>query len=162
MKHCPPLLVRVLLLVLLALPHWSATPAPSFADFASSFATGYAAVAPEPFAMDFHERLKRVPDSVHSAEEARFFQEQQAVLNTFDRTKLTGDERLLYDLITYEIDYQQQRIALEQAWMKAGRPMPERSLHELPDHAAWYALFVRRYTGTDITPEQVFALGESE
>ncbi|MEO8067595.1 MAG: DUF885 domain-containing protein [Flavobacteriales bacterium] len=153
---------RVLLLVLVALPHWSAAPAGSFSAFAKAFTTRYAELGPEPYAMDIHERLKGVPDAEHAAQEADFFREQQGLLSGFDRTQLRGEERLLHDLIAYEIDYQQQRIALEQRWMKAGRPMPERSLYELPDRAEWYALFVRRYTGTDITPEQVFALGERE
>lgn len=134
----------------------------SFAEFEKAFTAGYSALEVERFTLDMRERLQAVPSIAELDAQQRFFAGQRTQLLRFDRARLNGEERLLHDLIAYEIDFHTQRIALEQRWVKAGRPLPTHSLCDLPEREAWYQLFVQRFTGTDITPEQVFQLGERE
>ncbi|MBK7554147.1 MAG: DUF885 domain-containing protein [Flavobacteriales bacterium] len=137
-------------------------PAPSFREFLDAHTKRIVALGVEEFTMDMREEFKNVPDDKTLQEQAVFFSAQQQALAEFDRGSLASDEQLLFDLVAYQIDFHQQRVALTLQWSGNGRPLPQRSLHELPAHELWYALFVRRFTGTDITPQQVFALGESE
>lgn len=133
-----------------------------FAGCAAAFTSGYEALDVEHFALDVKERLANVATWAQLDSQQAFFTAQQAVLARYPREKLSGEDRLLRDLMAYEVDFHLQRIALEKRWSKAGRPMPVRCLHELPEHGNWYRLWVRRFTGTDITPEEVFRLGERE
>ncbi|MBP6391028.1 MAG: DUF885 domain-containing protein [Flavobacteriales bacterium] len=146
----------------IAVVHLSARVPPTFDSFAKEFTARYAAMDLEHFTLDMRERLASVPEADVLALQERFFLEQRSSLGAFDRTSLDVPQRLLFDLIAYEVDFQQQRIALEQRWLKAGRPMPVHGLHDMPEGQAWYQLFVQRFTGTGITPDQVFALGEME
>ncbi len=138
------------------------SPAPSFKEFLHTFTTDYEALDLEHFTLDMRERLRGVADAPVLMKQGQFFRGQDSALASFDRKALDTEDRLLYDLVHYEIAFQTERINLEEAWVKAGRPMPEHSLYDLPDREKWYALFIRRFTGTDITPEQVFQLGQRE
>lgn len=135
---------------------------PSFTAFASAFSAGYAEQNTAVFTLDFRDRLRAAAGAKGLERQARFFMEQSNGLKAFDRSQLSVKDQVLHDLIAYEIDLNQQRIGLEQRWTVAGRSVPENSLYELPEREAWYGYFVRFFTGTDITPEEVFAMGERE
>lgn len=91
-----------------------------------------------------------------------FFRTQQDKLKLFERGKLHTDDQSAFDHLAYEITFNLERIALEKQWVHAGRHIPVHSLRELPDHARWYAFFIKRYTTLDLTPEEVYQLGISE
>ncbi|MBV6405566.1 MAG: DUF885 domain-containing protein [Flavobacteriales bacterium] len=135
---------------------------PSVQDVLSAFTAGYAELDPEPFSLDFRERLAAVPSEEVLARQAAFFQDQRQRLTNVDTTRASADQVLLLDLALYEVNYQTDRIALERRWIQAGRPMPTPSVHTLPDHEAWYDLLVRRFTGYERTPADLMAFGEAE
>lgn len=127
-----------------------------------SFTAGYAALAPEPFALDLRERLAAVPADSVLARQERFFAEQERLLHAVPAEKATDEERLLLDLARFETAHQLERIALERRWAQAGRPLPVNGVHGLPEHDAWYRLLVRRFTGYARTPQDLMAFGEAE
>ncbi len=141
---------------------WGGAPPLSFTEFAGAFRAGYNELNSTIYTLDLHDRLRAGADQEGLFRQAQFFNEQGAGLARFDRAELSASDQLLFDLMDFEIDLNQYRIGLEQRWTASGRPIPERSLFELPEHAAWYSYFVLFFTGTDITPEEVFALGVSE
>ncbi len=136
--------------------------APPLRAVLEDFTSGYAALEPEPFTLDFRERLTAVPADNVLADQEIFFQKQQRVLAGMEEAHATADERLLLDLARFETNHQLDRIALERRWIKAGRPMPTRGVYTLPDHEAWYKLLVRRFTGYERTPQELMAFGEAE
>ncbi|WKZ64974.1 MAG: DUF885 family protein [Flavobacteriales bacterium] len=126
------------------------------------FTAGYAAWAPEPFALDLRERLASVPpDSVLAAQQ-RFFSEQQRLLLGAHAEGATAEERLLLATARFEVAHQLHRITVERRWLQAGRPMPAHGVHGLPDHQEWYRLLVRRFTGYERTPQELVAFGAAE
>lgn len=141
---------------------WDGAPPLSFNEFAGTFRAGYNKLNSTIYTLDLHDRLRSGAHKEGLDRQERFFNDQAAALATFDRGELSAADQLLFDLMAFEIDLNKGRIGLEQRWNANGRAIPERSLFELPEHAAWYSYFVRFFTGTDITPEEVFALGVSE
>lgn len=126
------------------------------------FTSAYAALDPEPFALDFRECLAAVPSDRVLARQEDFFQKQQRVLANAQEAGATAEERLLLDLARFETAHQLERIGLERRWIEAGRPMPTRGISTLPEHEAWYRLLVRRFTGYERTPQELVAFGEVE
>jgi uncharacterized protein (DUF885 family) len=135
---------------------------PSVQDVLNAFTAGYAELDPEPFSLDFRERLAAVPSDDVLARQAAFFQDQRQRLANVDTTRASAEQTLLLDLARYEVNYQTDRIALERRWIQAGRPMPTTGVHTLPEHEAWYSLLVRRFTGYERTPAELMAFGEAE
>lgn len=135
---------------------------PSVLDVLSTFTAGYAELDPEPFSLDFRERLAAVPSDDVLARQAAFFQDQRQRLANVDTTRASAEQTLLLDLARYEVNYQTDRIALERRWIQAGRPMPTTGVHTLPDHESWYGILVRRFTGYERTPAELMAFGEDE
>lgn len=127
-----------------------------------TFTAGYAALDPEPFALDLRERLAAVPADSVLARQERFFAEQERQLSAVPAMKATDEERLLLDLARFETAHQLERIALERRWIASGRPMPVNGAGTLPESAAWYQLLVRRFTGYDRSPQELIAFGEAE
>lgn len=149
--------------VLLACLCVAAASQPSdFEAFLADYTERFVALEVEHFSLDAREWLNGVAADSALAAQATFFAGQAEALGAFARADLSLDDRLLFDVAADQIDYHRQRLALERRWSLAGRSLPRASLFELPEHEAWYALFVRRFTGTDITPEQVFRLGQQE
>ncbi|MBK7269233.1 MAG: DUF885 domain-containing protein [Flavobacteriales bacterium] len=126
------------------------------------FSAAYAALDPEPFALDLRERLAAVPpDSVLVRQEAAF-KSFHAQLSGVKDEGTTAEEGLLLDLARFETAHQLERIALERRWIASGRPMPVNGASKLPESAAWYKLLVRRFTGYDRSPQELIAFGERE
>jgi uncharacterized protein (DUF885 family) len=138
------------------------TPRSSFESFLAAYTERFEALDADHFTLDMREWLNGVASDAALAQQAAFFSEEGEALSRFERASLGSEHRLLFDLVADHIDYHRQRVELEQRWSLAGRPLPRFSLFDLPEHEAWYALFVRRFTGTDISPVQVFRLGEQE
>ena len=127
-----------------------------------AFTEGYARLDPDPFYLDIRDRLEAVPqDSVLMRQEA-FFAEQREILNGPFEAEGSAEESLLLDLARFETAHQLERIGLERRWIAAGRPMPVGGMAGLPEAAAWYHLLVRRFTGADLSPEELIAFGQRE
>lgn len=72
-------------------------------------------------------------------------------------------DRLVYDQLCYELSQHQRQLRLEQRFRQ--RPptlIPAQELSGLADGPAWYAHYVRRYTNTELTPQELFAFGQQQ
>lgn len=153
--------IKCLLTCFVALIFFSGK-SPSFSDFRAGFITGYNDLSLPELAYDYHEYFQSIPSEEALKQQQHFFIKEQSLLKDYDRSSLKSKELIDYDHISYEVDFNLQRISLEQQWIGEGRKIPSGGLHELSNYKDWYAFFVKKYTSTEITPEAVFTMGQSE
>ncbi len=132
----------------------------SLEDFKRQFATGYAGLPIPEMQYDYHDYFASIPSISSVRTQKDFFLEQNKRLQSIAKKHLSFAERLDYFHIKFEIDFNLNRLNLEEAWIGKGRKIPENGLSSLPDAGAWYAYFVKKFTSTDISPVEVFEMGE--
>lgn len=133
----------------------------SFEELMRAFDNGYAALEiPQP-AYDYKDELQSIPDLASIERQLHFFHEMDVRLHKISREDVPGPERLNYDHLRYEIDFNLQRLALERAWRSSGdSQIPTNGLSSLSPE--WYQYRIKRFTCVDISPVELFAFGESE
>ena len=134
----------------------------TFADFRKQFVDGYSELGIPGLEYDYRDHLRQIPGEESLKKQSAFFNQQQEQLATVNKRGLSKKEKLELETITYEIDFNLYRINLETAWVKNGRQVPDGGISSMEDHAQWYRYFIQKFTSTDITPEEIFALGKSE
>src|SRR5688572_25436988 len=104
--------------------------------------------------------------NIQSEDELRkqdiFVKRFSARLSSLDQSKLSIEHKIRFKHLKYEIAHQQDRLALELAWINSSREIPSNGLHSLPNYKEWYCYYVKHFTGLEISPDEVFKLGESE
>jgi uncharacterized protein (DUF885 family) len=136
--------------------------ADTFNSLRDRFVKGYAQLGMPPVAYDYRGYLTHIP-SIESLQRQRaFFETQRRLFASLPVISLAPADRIDYRHISYEIEFNLSRLALEENWVRSGRPVPEAGISTLPRHKEWYASFIQRFTSTGFTPEQVYALGVSE
>jgi hypothetical protein len=111
---------------------------------------------------DYTAYFRNIPGKEHLQAQMDLFMKGSRSLSGYRREQLSDKDKVVYDHLSYEITINIERIRLEQEWVKNGRNIPGEGLSKLSNGKAWYALFVKRYTTTETSPEQVYALGEAE
>lgn len=151
----------VLLIMLLNFP-LHAMSSDSFKSFEKIFIDGYNQLQIPLQEYSYRSYFTEIPSPEKLNSEETFFIAEQKALKAFDSAKLSADELVEFNHLYYEITLNLQRLRLEKQWVVDGRKIPDNGLYGLNNHEAWYRYFVELYSSTGITPEQVYALGESE
>jgi len=133
-----------------------------FKNLCDSFYKGYKELSIPETAFDYHDYFNNIPGTEQLQKQEIFFKNQADRLSAINKGGLSNEEKLYYEHLHYEIDINLDRISLEKQWVQAGRKIPEGGIYTLGQSKPWYRHFVKEYTSTDISPEDVFALGLSE
>ena len=134
----------------------------SFQSFVDAFVADYQKLDLPPFTYDYRDYFNSIPGVETLNAQEDFFRYVESGLRAFNQTSLQAGDRTTFNHIAYETSFNLERIALEKAWINAGRNVPTGGLSQLQNGKAWYSWFVKRYTGTAITPQEVYELGLSE
>ncbi|HLP10525.1 MAG TPA: DUF885 domain-containing protein [Flavobacteriales bacterium] len=137
-------------------------PANDFKSFVIEFVSLYNQAGFPEIDYDYHGYFETIPKMETLNEHEAFFQKTKENLGKYNRSKLNTEDQTIYDHIEYETDFSLERIALEKEWVSDGRNIPENGLHSLKNHKAWYKFFIKRYTSTGRTPEEIFDMGKAE
>ena len=133
-----------------------------FSIFIANFNAGYNKLNIPDLEYDYKTYFNAIPDTINLNTQEAFFRDVQTKLPTLNYNSLKERDKLHYDQLVYECNFNLERIALEKKWVKAGRNIPVGGLHGLADNKDWYDLFTKRFTSLDITPEDIYSLGLSE
>jgi uncharacterized protein (DUF885 family) len=134
----------------------------TFPVFVAKFIKDYEQLHVPGFTFDYRDYFSAIPSGENLILQQNFFDKKKEELKTYNRQKLDRKQRLMYDNLVYEIEFNQQRIQLEKEWVREGRKVPLGGLHELINFKDWYAFFIKKYTGLDLTAEQVMEMGKKE
>lgn len=141
---------------------WQAATPTTFDRFAQEFTSAYAEMDPDPYVLEFKDRLGNIPPENILIQRQQFFQQQKDRLAHFDREKLSEDQQSEAALIAYMIERHQEQLDIELAWSKAGRPAATRGLEGMPEKERWYRWLIKRYTSTGVSPQEVKEMGLQE
>src|ERR1043165_8751440 len=128
--------MKKILIFLLLLPvFFGGGPAPSFDQFISAFVKDYHELHIPGFTFDFREYFTSIPSAEDLQRQRKLFERNAKGIMAFDELSLEPGKRKLFLQLRYEIEFNLQRISLEEKWVKAGRKIPESSLHDLDDRS---------------------------
>lgn len=133
-----------------------------FNQFVSDFTKEYGRLNIPELTYDYRDYFLQIPALGNLKKQEDFFIGQQNLLQKIEREKLSFDEDLIYQHIEYEIKFNLKRIAHEIEWTNSGRAVPADGLHLLVNYKEWYALFIQKFTGLEMDPEDVMAFGKEE
>lgn len=132
----------------------------NFQSIAEDFIKGYTRLNIPELQYDYRQYLSAIPATDMLDEQEAFFNGIQKKLSSYKHAAMSTDDRIIYDHLGYELTNNKQRIRLQKEWLNKGRKTPEGGLCQLgKDYYIWT---IKQYTSVDITPEEVYALGESE
>jgi len=134
-----------------------------FDDFSAKFVSGYTALNIPQLELSYVAGLQHIGSARQVSEQVEFFNMIKAKSAAYDHRVLYGTQKLDYDLIKYETALNLERLALEQQWLK-NRPKEicTGGLLTIPNGKAWYAYLLKRWSGDDITPDEMYAFGLRE
>ncbi|HMG16935.1 MAG TPA: DUF885 domain-containing protein, partial [Saprospiraceae bacterium] len=134
----------------------------SFKEFVNTFVNTYGKLNIPQIAYDYKDYFKSISSEIELKNQELFFQTQQKSLKSYKKSSLKNKEKLDYEQLNFEIEFNLQRLALEKAWVLEGRNIPEDGLFSLNNHKEWYQYFIKKFTSLDLSPEQIMDLGKTE
>ena len=114
------------------------------------------------FDLSFQENLKRIPKLENINKQAAFFEKYSSKLQSINRNILTKDQVYQYDVLEFEIRLNLERLSLEKQLKESSSQDTYDRLFQLPNSKRWYAFYIKKWTSTDIGPEDIFDYGVSE
>lgn len=133
-----------------------------FMQALKNFIQDYRKLDIPPFTFDYTEYFSSIPPAEQLQKQKTFFEKQKAIFAGLKPVEAKGPERLSFLQVLYEINFNLQRIKLEEEWVKSGRNMPSGGLHSLNNYKEWYLFFIKKYTSLDKSAEEVMAFGKTE
>ncbi len=133
-----------------------------FRKEADRFVQDYRQLGISETGFDFKEYFSQIPSLDKIEKQEIFFRHEDSLFRAINPGKLAPGNRVMLSQLLFETRFNLERLALEKSWHEKGRPMPGATLYDLPDGAAWYAFFVKRFTSLETPPEQIMAFGLAE
>ncbi|MCW3125905.1 MAG: hypothetical protein JWO03_1563 [Bacteroidetes bacterium] len=110
---------------------------------------------------DYRENLKHIAAGDSLNKQAAFFADIKKQLSAINRTKLNAPNKVNYDQIAYECSINAERTGLEKSFVSDPlHAIPANGLSSLDK--GWYLHYIRYFTSTEITPDELYAFGEKE
>jgi uncharacterized protein (DUF885 family) len=135
----------------------------TFDDFCKDFVTGYNGLHLPQLELSYVSGLEHIGTVADVQKQLDFFKKVKIGLSAFKADKLTEQEKVDYQLISYETGLNLERIALEQDWL-AHKPatIPTGGIITIPNGKAWYAYLLKRWTSANATPDEIYLFGLTE
>lgn len=134
-----------------------------FKNFSSSFVDGYKALNLPDLELSYAQNLKHIQSKTDIQRQQDFFEQMKKDLRIYAGQALSDQEEEDFEILVYETDMNLARIALEKKYMnRAPSVIPDNNLYSLPYGAEWYSYFLKRWTGADVNPDEIFLNGMEE
>lgn len=112
--------------------------------------------------LDFKVNLRSQLDTRNPVEQKAFFSQFQAKLGEIDKTALSPDLQMDHDILTYEAQLNMERLELLISTAGNSEIQGLNKIFDFTNGPEWYAWFIKKWTGTSMSPEEVMAFGEIE
>lgn len=134
----------------------------SFREFVDNFIENYNKLNIPLTVYDYRDYFKAIPSLEIVKRQEVFFNKQKNNLKSYNRSSLDKNEKIDFDHLQYEIEFNLERIELEKDWISNGRIIPEGGLYTLHNHKKWYSYFIKKFTSLPLTPEEIMEMGKRE
>lgn len=113
-------------------------------------------------ALSYEENLQLIKPPNELERQKIFFEQLRVDLDEILDLQLNMEDLLEYQILYYEVDRNLERIALSlETWANGKKPGKKGIYHEY-NGKAWYQYFVKSWTSTNMTPEEISMYGENE
>lgn len=113
------------------------------------------------FSLSYVTNLRNLPSPQQLQKQQAFFAQYTQKVRQVDHTKLTPNERYDYAHFLYELQRNQEQVALQLAFQQQKSiKITNQGMKFLPK--GWYSMYVKRMTTSDIRPENLMKFGEKE
>jgi uncharacterized protein (DUF885 family) len=137
----------------------------ALADLFGRFAADWEALEVPELQLGYVENFAAIQDLDGIARQAAVVARYREELAGIERAALADQERKCrYDQLAFELDLAQERVALERRFRSRpdGGQVPAGGLAQAPDAGQWYRLYAKRWTSSDVTPEELRTFGAAE
>lgn len=152
-----------LLFSLIVITSFKSSAQNKFDWFTRQFVSGYQSLHLPALQLSYADNLQLVksPDSIKA--EVTFFKNVQRGLNNFAYPNLTPAQQQDYEQIKYEAALNLERLGLEKQLSEDVRKKPSANgIYNTPTGKQWYAYFLKKWVGDNVTPDQIYAFGLKE
>ena len=110
------------------------------------------------------DNLKNIQSLDSVEQQVLFFTNLKEELDKIDPAYLDAELQRENQMLNFDCQLHLERLALEKKYLKRDndRLIDEKGLYFNHDSKQWYAYFVKRWIGADITPEELMVIGEEE
>ncbi|HVX51365.1 MAG TPA: DUF885 domain-containing protein [Chitinophagaceae bacterium] len=132
----------------------------SFTAFENKFVKQYGQLNILQLQLSYVDNLQQLPDGNNLNKQEDFFAQSLAGLKAFSPSRLTPQQQTDYSLIEYESRLMLGMLKIDKQWQPL-KPaaIPATGLYTLPLGKEWYAWFLKRWVGDDVTPDEIYAFG---
>lgn len=141
-------------------PVWGTDP--PFEKLRTDFINGYTELDLPYLEYDYKRYFSLIPSIEKIKSERKFFKTIEKRLSAIEYAALNEKQRIDFKTIRYEAALNLVRLELEENWISEGRKIPVNGLNTIPHNDRWYRYFIRKFTSTNISPEEVFRMGKAE
>ncbi|WP_196888556.1 DUF885 domain-containing protein [Aureivirga sp. CE67] len=128
--------------------------------FSEDFATEYRTFEFQRIALSYVENLERIKSDSEILKQESFFKIIKKGLKRFDSEELSKENRMDFELISYETDLNLERISLEKKWKKKNiDSISKEGLSKIPHGKKWYKYFLKRWLDSSVNPDELFQFG---
>lgn len=153
-----------LLLVLLfcnALLHGQSSHMP-FQDLIKAFEQEYTSLDIPQLELSYVNNLNNVSEVQDLNAQKEFFLKYKSLLTSYPIDVLSEKEAIIHAVLTYEIDLNLERIALETKWIQQKETLEGTCIFNEVMGREWYAYFLKKWVDKALTPEGTFQFGLDE
>ena len=159
-------MTKFLIFVLLLFPAVQYVPASAdesrkLESVIAEFEKGYRELGIPDFGYDYRENFSVIPAVTALVRQDNFFHGIQQKLNAIQPQSLSINNLLNLDHLIYQCRLNLERIRLEKEFRQEGENIPA-GLHSISNGKEWYRYYIRFFTGTGITPEELYDFGLKE
>ena len=109
--------------------------------------------------LGYRENLEALQSHAQLTTQKRHFDSLNTVYRGIDIASLSSESRILYHAAGFELSLHLERTRLGLTFNGSGRIIPTGGLYQMDDGKEWYAYFLKRFTGMDISAQHVMETG---
>ena len=106
--------------------------------------------------------LEAIPNLKKLAKQKAYFEQLEQRLAQIDTDKLSNSQELDYYILQFETQTQLERIEVSVAYKAEAKNITDQGLFHQPQGKALYAYFIKKWTSTSISPDDLYQFGLKE
>ncbi len=133
-----------------------------FSALKEDFYNGYTRLSIPAFQIDYTSNLESIRSKTQLEKQQQFFDQMLVRLKSIDPKELPDEDLLDYQIMSYEIALNQQRLSLEKKWDPKTPLDGNKSIYSTPNGKDWYSYLLKKWVDRSVTPQELFEFGVSE
>lgn len=141
----------------------SSCVAQAWETLVADFAEQYQELDIEPLHIGYIDNLEGIQDAEGQRRQKAVFSSFKAQLENFERSELKAQQQLEYDLLSYYIQLNEDRLQIEERWESYRKELLlAAGLAKEPMGKEWYTYYLKAWLDRSVHPDSLFKFGLRE